>query len=97
MDGAALLEGKVEGIGIAQPGKEKLWGHLTVALQCLKELTGKVERDCFQGRGETGPEQCWAHRCQGSACASLLLVSVSDVPILLELVSPWVTIHPCLD
>lgn len=46
--------------------------------------------------GGDRPEQSWAHRCQGSACTSPLLLRVSDGPILLDLVSPWVTIHPCL-
>lgn len=46
--------------------------------------------------GRDRPEQSWAYRCQGSAHTSPLLVCVSDVPNLLDLVSPWVTIHPCL-
>ncbi|KAJ7422429.1 hypothetical protein BTVI_13985 [Pitangus sulphuratus] len=40
-DGAALLEGKAGRAGIVQPGEEKLWGDLTVALQCLKEQQGR--------------------------------------------------------
>ncbi|RMC11793.1 hypothetical protein DUI87_11919 [Hirundo rustica rustica] len=48
-DGAALLGGKAGRAGIVQPGEEKLWGDPTVASQCLKELTRKVERDLGQG------------------------------------------------
>lgn len=46
--------------------------------------------------GRDRPEQGWAHRCQGSACTSPWLVCVSDGPILLDLVSPRVTIPLCL-
>ncbi|KAJ7426280.1 hypothetical protein WISP_17435 [Willisornis vidua] len=46
-DGAALLGGKVgvekeeERAGVVQPGEEKLWGDLTVALQCLRGANKK--------------------------------------------------------
>ncbi|KAJ7427044.1 hypothetical protein WISP_10239 [Willisornis vidua] len=45
---------KAETIGIVQPGEEKLWGDLTVALQCLKGPTGKMERDYLQERNQEG-------------------------------------------
>ncbi|KAJ7402549.1 hypothetical protein BTVI_85346 [Pitangus sulphuratus] len=37
-DGAGLLGEKDGRTEIVQPGQEKLWGDLTVASQCLKEL-----------------------------------------------------------
>lgn len=52
--------GKAEKIGIVQPEEEKLWADLIVALQGLKELTGNMERNYFQGmegqdKGESIP------------------------------------------
>lgn len=31
----------------------RLWDHLISAFQCLKEPTGKIERDSLQGPGVT--------------------------------------------
>ncbi|KAJ7404305.1 hypothetical protein WISP_146236 [Willisornis vidua] len=44
-DGAALLGGKAERIGIVQHGEDKVWGDLIVVLQYLIEM----ERECLQG------------------------------------------------
>ncbi|NXM46652.1 CTNA1 protein, partial [Gymnorhina tibicen] len=48
-DGAALLGGKAGRAGIVQPGEEKLWGDLSVALQGLRGAAGNMERDDFHG------------------------------------------------
>ncbi|KAJ7424581.1 hypothetical protein WISP_28124 [Willisornis vidua] len=59
-DGAALLGGKAGRAGIVQPGEEKLWGDLIVALQDLEELQEtcretiyKRWRDRKRGTGST--------------------------------------------
>lgn len=52
-NGAALLRGKAEIFGIAQPREEKIQGDLTAALQCLKEPRRNMERDCLQGPAVT--------------------------------------------
>ncbi|RMC06151.1 hypothetical protein DUI87_15581 [Hirundo rustica rustica] len=48
-DGAALLGAKAGRAGIVQPGREKLWAELRVALQGLKEVTRKMEREYLPG------------------------------------------------
>ncbi|RMC08348.1 hypothetical protein DUI87_14590 [Hirundo rustica rustica] len=48
-DGAALLGGKAGRPGIVLPGQEKHQADLIVTFQCLKELTGNMERGCLQG------------------------------------------------
>ncbi|TRZ07917.1 hypothetical protein HGM15179_019191 [Zosterops borbonicus] len=46
-DGAALLGGKAGTAGIVQPGQEKLWAELRVALQGLEGVTRKREEGLF--------------------------------------------------
>ncbi|RMC08870.1 hypothetical protein DUI87_13864 [Hirundo rustica rustica] len=65
-DGAALLGGKAGRAGIVQPGQEKLWGELSVALQGLEELQerwretiAKGWRDRTQGMAPTARGQGW--------------------------------------
>ncbi|RMC01234.1 hypothetical protein DUI87_22183 [Hirundo rustica rustica] len=57
-DGAALLGGKAARAGIVQPGQEKLWGDLSVALRCLKGL---------QERWRETMDKGWRDRTRGMA------------------------------
>ncbi|RMB92382.1 hypothetical protein DUI87_31257 [Hirundo rustica rustica] len=63
-DGAALLGGKAARAGIVQPGQEKLWGDLSVALWCLKGLQERWRETIAKGwRDRT---RGMASQCQGA-------------------------------